>query len=64
MLWTPREITQALGAKPQDVWRRLGLLVERGLVRRTKVSDGPLRGPGSHLYSGTPSTEFGTDDES
>lgn len=64
MEWTPREITRELGARPQDVWRRLGLLTERGLVHRIKVPDGPVRGPGSHLYSVTRSTGFGTADES
>ena len=62
--WTPREITQQTGARPQDVWRRLGLLTDRGLVHRIKVPDGPRRGPGSHTYSVTQSTGFGTADES
>jgi DNA-binding MarR family transcriptional regulator len=64
MEWTPREITHQLEARPQDVWRRLGLLVERGLVHRAKVPDGPKRGPGSHTYSVTRSIGSGTADES
>lgn len=64
MQWTPQQITKATDARPQDVWRRLGLLTDRGLVHRSKVPDGPKRGPGSHTYSVTQSTGFGTADES
>ena len=58
--WTPHQLVRATGARNKDVWRRLGLLTHRGLVRRTQVPFGPRRGPGSYTYSVTSSTGSGT----
>lgn len=55
--WTPHQLIRATGARDRDVWRRLGLLTQRGLVKRNQVPFGPNRGPGSFTYSVTERTK-------
>lgn len=62
--WTPHQLVSATGALNKDVWRRLGLMAQRGLVKRNQVPFGPRRGPGSFTYSVTPPTRSDTTIES
>lgn len=46
-----RAITRAVGSTTHRVHARLQVLIDRGLIRREALPDGPKRGPGASVYS-------------